>query len=90
MVLESILFPMKAEKKPWEMFFIGFLYSTVAIFLALWIFEKQASFVAVFFIVLACVPIVYNTMKFEESKDLKLDSEKKILHETFRMLVRKL
>jgi len=81
MVLESILFPLKAEKKPWEMFFIGALYSTVAIFLALWIFEKQASFVMVFFTVLACVPIVYNTLKFEESKDLKISSEKKLLHE---------
>ena len=77
MVLESMLFPMKAEKKPWEMFFIGMLYSTIAVFLSLWIFEKQSSFVMVFFTVLACVPIVYNTMKFEESKDLKYDSEKK-------------
>ena len=81
MVLESMLFPMKAEKKPWEMFFIGMLYSTIAVFLSLWIFEKQSSFVMVFFTVLACVPIVYNTMKFEESKDLKYDSEKKIMHE---------
>ena len=81
MVLESMLFPMKAEKKPWEMFFIGMLYSTVAIFLSLWIFEKQSSFVMVFFTVLACVPIVYNTMKYEESKDLHLGTEKKIMHE---------
>ncbi|MBR9699999.1 stage II sporulation protein M [Candidatus Woesearchaeota archaeon] len=81
MVLESLLFPMKAEKKPWEMFFIGLLYSTVGIFLALWIFERQSSFVMVFFIVLACVPIVYNTLKWEESKDLELDSPKKILKE---------
>jgi uncharacterized membrane protein SpoIIM required for sporulation len=81
MVLESILHPLKAEKKPWEMFFIGFLYSTIAIWLALWIFEKQSSFVMVFFIVMACIPIVYNTMKFEESKDLKLPTEKQIIHE---------
>lgn len=81
MVLETLLFPMKAEKKPWEMFFIGLLYSTVAILLALWIFEKQSSFVMVFFTVLACVPIVYNTLKYEESKDMELNTEKKILHE---------
>ncbi len=81
MVLESLLYPLKAEKKPWEMFFIGFLYSTVAVFLSLWIFEKQSSFVMVFFTVLACVPIVYNTMKFEEAKDLKFSDEKKIMHE---------
>ncbi|MBD3164021.1 hypothetical protein GF323_02385 [Candidatus Woesearchaeota archaeon] len=81
MVLESLLFPLKAEKKPWEMFFIGLLYSSVAIFLALWIFGEESSFVMVFFIVLACVPIVYNTMKFEEHKDMEYSSEKKLLHE---------
>lgn len=87
MVLESLLFPLKAEKKPWEMFFIGFLYSSVAIFLALWIFERESSFVMVFFIVLACVPIVYNTMKFEEAKDMKMDSEKQLLHEHNRAIL---
>jgi uncharacterized membrane protein SpoIIM required for sporulation len=87
MVLESLLFPLKAEKKPWEMFFIGLLYSSVGIFLALWIFDKQSSFTMVFFIVLACVPIVHNTIKFEESKDLKLDSEKEIMHEHNRAIL---
>src|SRR3989338_322014 len=81
MVIESLLFPLKAEKKPWEMFFIGFLYSTVAVFLALWIFESQASFIMVFFTVMACIPIVYNTMMLEESKDLKIDNERALLKE---------
>lgn len=75
MVLESLLFPLKAEKKPWEMFFIGFLYSTIAIFLSLWIFQRQASFVMVFFTVMACIPILYNTMRLEESKGMKIKKE---------------
>lgn len=87
MVLESLLFPLKAEKKPWEMFFIGLLYSTVGIFLALWIFDKQASFVAVFFIVMASIPVIYSTIKFEESKDLEMDSEKKLMHEHNRAIL---
>ncbi|MFC1704777.1 stage II sporulation protein M [Nanoarchaeota archaeon] len=81
MVLESIIFPMKAEKKPWEMFFIGFLYSTVAVFLSLWIFEKQASFIMVFLTVMACVPIMYNTMRLEESKELTIKDEGKLMRE---------
>jgi uncharacterized membrane protein SpoIIM required for sporulation len=81
MVLESLIFPLKAEKKPWEMFFIGFLYSTVAIFLALWIFDKQASFIMVFLTVLACVPIMYNTMKLEESKEIKIKEEGRLIRE---------
>ncbi|MBW2979927.1 stage II sporulation protein M [Candidatus Woesearchaeota archaeon] len=81
MVLESLIFPLKAEKRPWEMFFIGFLYSTVGVFLSLWIFEKQASFIMVFLTVMACVPIMYNTMKLEESKEVKIKDEGKLLRE---------
>lgn len=81
MVLESLIFPLKAEKKPWEMFFIGFLYSTVAVFLSLWIFEKQASFIMVFLTVMACVPIMYNTMRLEESKETKISDEGKLMRE---------
>ncbi len=81
MVLESILNPLKAEKKPWEMFFIGFLYSSVAILLSLWIFREQASLIMVFFTVMACLPIVYNTMKLEESKDLTIPKERILLRE---------
>jgi len=87
MVLESLLYPIKAEKKPWQAFFLGFLYSTVAIFLSLWIFEKQSSFVMVFFTVIACVPLIYTTLKFEENKDMNLDSEKRILKEHQRAIL---
>lgn len=81
MVLESLMFPLSAEKKPWEMLFIGFLYSTVAIFLSLWIFEKQASFIMVFLTVMACVPIMHNTMVVEEDKETKIKDESKLMRE---------
>ncbi len=81
MVLESLLNPLNAEKKPWEMFFIGFVYSSVAILLALWIFREQASMVMVLFIVMAALPIMYNAIKLEESKDMIIDQERTLLHE---------
>lgn len=81
MVVESLLLPFKAERKPWEMFFIGFLYSTIGIFISLWIFRDQASLIMVFMITMAALPIFYNTIKFEESKDMIMDSEVKILRE---------
>jgi hypothetical protein len=34
MVFESLINPIKAEKKPWEMFFIGIVYSSVAVILS--------------------------------------------------------
>jgi uncharacterized membrane protein SpoIIM required for sporulation len=57
------------------------IYSTFAIFLSIWIFQEQSSFVMVFFTVLACVPLIYNIMKEEEDKDLHIRSEKKLILE---------
>lgn len=81
MVVESLLFPLKAEKKPWEMFFMGFLYASVGLLLSLWIFKNEASLVMVFMITLASLPIFYNTIKLEESKDMVMDKESAILRE---------
>ena len=81
MVVESLLFPVKAEKKPWEMFFIGFLYASIGIFLSLWIFRSQASLVMVFMTTMAALPLFYRTMAFEESKDMLMDTESSILKE---------
>ena len=84
MVLESLLNPLSAEKRPWEMFFIGFAYSSVAILLSLWIFRDQASLIMVFLVVIAAIPLVYNTMKYEESKDLIITKESSLLKEHSR------
>ncbi|MBI2135002.1 stage II sporulation protein M [Candidatus Woesearchaeota archaeon] len=81
MVLESLLNPLSAEKRPWEMFFIGFVYSSVAILLSLWIFRDQTSLIMVFLTVMAAVPIVYATMKVEEEKDMVIKEERELLKE---------
>lgn len=86
MVIESLLNPLKAEKKPWEMFFIGILYSSIGILLSLWIFADQASLVMVFLTVMACIPIVYSTMKLEEKKDLAARKEGLLMKEHFKAI----
>ncbi|MBU4501040.1 MAG: stage II sporulation protein M [Nanoarchaeota archaeon] len=69
MVLESLISPLSARRKPWELFFLGIFYSTIAMFLGLWIFYDQASLVMVFLTSLACVPLIYNTIKREEENE---------------------
>ena len=81
MVLESIFSAFSAERKPWKMFFMGFLYSSLAMWLALWIFKSHASLVMVFLTVLAAVPLMYSTIVLEEEKDMKGGSEKVLLKE---------
>ncbi len=81
MVVEAILYPIKAEKKPWVMFFLGLFYTSIGILISLWIFADQASLIMVFMITMAALPIFYNTMKLEESKDMIIDTESAILKE---------
>jgi len=73
--------PLSAEKKPFDMFFIGLLYTTIALFLSFWIFKDFASLVMVFLITLASVPLVYSTIKIEEKKDLVIEQESRLLKE---------
>lgn len=69
MVLESLITPLGAEERPWQMFFLGILFSLVGIGFSVWVFEGQSSLVMVFLIVMASIPIVFNTMRLEEKKD---------------------
>ena len=86
MVLESILSPIKAEKRPWQMFFIGFLYSSIAIFLGLWVFERLAGVLALLLTVVASLPIMYNALRLEEKKDIFIDKEATLLKEHSKAL----
>lgn len=69
MVLESLITPLAAERKPWEMFFLGIFYSTIAMFLGLWIFYEQSSMVMVFLTCLACVPLIFHAIRREEKNE---------------------
>jgi len=81
MVLESIINPFRAEKKPWNMFFIGAVYSSVGLFLGNWIFREYASLIMVFLTTIACIPLLYKTMKYEEAKNYVVEGEWKLLKE---------
>lgn len=87
MVLEAIINPLRAEKRPWEMFFIGFVYASVAIFLGNWIFKEHASLLMVFFTTIACIPFVYSQVKKEERKDIIIQSERSLLKEHSKAII---
>ncbi len=86
MVLESLITARIAEKKPWELFFIGIFYSTIAMFLSLWIFQEYASLVMVFLTVLASVPLIYSATKLEEKKERPDNREVTELKEHWKAL----
>ncbi|MFH1409256.1 MAG: stage II sporulation protein M [Nanoarchaeota archaeon] len=79
MVLEALSNPINAESKPWTMFFVGFLYNSVALFLSWWIFFSYASMIMVFLTTIAAIPLIYGTMRLEEEKDEEIESEGALL-----------
>jgi len=86
MVIESLINPKKAEGRPWETFFLGFLYASIAVFLSLWIFQDYSSLVMVFLTVFASIPLVYVLIAIEEKKDTTDVSEKFLLKEHSKAL----
>jgi uncharacterized membrane protein SpoIIM required for sporulation len=81
MVLESILNPAKAERKPVRLMLLGFIYCTVAIFLGYWIFKNYSSLIMVFLTAMASIPLIVAIVKYEEEKDLQDLSEKMLIKE---------
>lgn len=86
MVLESLIGPKKAEKKPLELFFLGLIYASIALFFSLWVFREQASLLMVFLTVFAATPLMVKTMSYEEKKDLKITKESVLLKEHAKAL----
>lgn len=81
MVLESLMSPVTAERRPFTTFLLGAAYGTLAIFLSLWIFEEQSSMVMVFLASMAALPLMYHTLQYEEKKDLDVSQRRSIMHE---------
>lgn len=73
-MFEMLINPKKAERKPWEMFFIGLLYASLAILLVNWIFagdavlSKRLGILVVTFTVMFSMPFIYYTIRYEEKK----------------------
>ena len=73
-MLEMIIGPKKAERQPWEMFFIGLFYASASILLVNWIFSRDAvlmkysGVLVVTFTVMFSLPFVYYLIKLEEKK----------------------
>lgn len=78
MVLENIISPERAENRPALMIFIGFFYTSLAMFLSYYIFAAQSSVFMIFLATLAAAPTIYRLMKMEEEKDLT-DMEERVL-----------
>lgn len=73
-MLEMLISPKKAERHPWELFFIGLFYASISILLVNWIFAQDivlsgySGILIVTFTVMFSMPFVYYTIRYEERK----------------------
>lgn len=74
-MLESLINPKRAERKPWKMFFIGLIYASLSILLVHWFFSsneilsKYSGVMVVMFCVMFSLPFMYFIIKREERQD---------------------
>ena len=79
--------PKRAERRPWEMFFIGLFYATVSLLLVSFVFSKDSvlsfygGILVITFTVICSLPFMYYIIKFEEGKDLEISDEGRLLKE---------
>ncbi len=84
--------PKRAERRPWEMFFVGLVYSAIALFLVSFVFSgdttlsKYSGMMLVTFTVIACMPFMYYIIKLEEGKDLEIDDQGGLVREHWKAL----
>ncbi len=82
-----ILSPRKAKRRPWEMFFIGLFYASIAILLVDWIFSGDpankgySGWILVAFIIMFSLPFMYFLIRDEEERDVKEEGMFRILKE---------
>lgn len=86
-MLEMLVNPARAEKKPWEMFFVGAFYATLSLVLTKWIFSsdpvlsKYSGVLVVTFCVMFTIPFMFFAIKYEEEKDLEMSGFLKLIKE---------
>lgn len=84
-MLELLLSPRKAERRPWEMFFIGLFYASLSVLLVNWLFSgdsvlsKYSGMIVVTFSVMFTMPFIYYVFRHEEERDMNYQGAFKML-----------
>lgn len=84
-MFELLINPASAEKRPWEMFFVGLFQGMLALILTSWIFSedpvlsKYTGVLMVTFSVMFSLPFMYFALKSEEKKDVQSKSSLQLL-----------
>jgi len=91
-MLETLINPKKAERKPWEMFFVGLFYASLSVVLVNWIFannsvlREYSGMLIVTFTVMFCFPFMYYLIRMEAREDSEIESSIVLIKENSKSL----
>lgn len=86
-MIEMFVKPKRAERKPSELFWIGLLYSSIALLVVSLFFgsdpilSKYGGMLLMVFCVILSMPFMYYIVKLEEGKDVEISSSGRLLKE---------
>lgn len=86
MVLEILVSPKKVSGKPWEMYFIGLVYSLFAVGLSWWVFKDYISIIMITFTAIAAIPFIHGAITQEEKKSKKFLNKINLLKEHTKII----
>ncbi|MBT3397457.1 stage II sporulation protein M [archaeon] len=91
-MIEMLVKPKKAERHPWELFFVGLFYASVSLLLVTFVFGKDSvlregsGLLVVTFTVISCLPFMYYIIKLEEGKDVEITDSGRLIKEHSRAI----
>lgn len=86
-MIELFMKPKRAERRPWEMFFVGLFWASVSLLFVTFVFGKDSilkegsGLLIVIFTVMSCLPFMYYIIKLEEGKDVQISDSGKLIKE---------
>ena len=89
-VIELLMKPKRAERRPWEMFFVGLVWASISLGLVVFVFGKDSilreggGLLLVTFTVICCLPFMYYIIKLEEGKDIEISDSGRLIGEHAR------
>ena len=91
-MIEMLVKPKRSERRPWELFFVGLFWASVALLLVTFVFGKDSilregsGLLVVTFTVITCMPYMYYLIKLEEGKDIEISSSGRLIKEHSKAL----
>lgn len=91
-MLELIVFPKRAERKPWELFFVGLLYSSLAYLIVKFVFAKDvvlslnSGMLIVMFASLFSIIFFFYALRLDEKENIRDKSDEKAISDDWKIL----